>query len=137
MAPLVPRPQAPCFLFLCHDGPGAPELRARDLDGHLAHMEAHWEQYLIAGPLRATGEDALSGSLFLVYADTIEAAWLLMKQDPYFTNGQYAHIEASAFSPSIGQAIGGKTWPDADSIRSRAAGGPPLSATTGIGATHG
>ncbi|MBI1188628.1 MAG: YciI family protein [Alphaproteobacteria bacterium] len=127
MAPFVPRPAEPCFMFLCIDGPAAPALRTRDLDAHLAHVEAYWDRYIIAGPTRAPGEDALDGSLFLVYAPTIDDAWALMRKDPYFTNGQYARIEARAFTPAIGAAIGGKTWRDADSVRDRAAGGPPLS----------
>lgn len=123
MAPLAPRPSQACFMFRCVDGPDAEALRARDLEGHLAHVETHWDQYLIAGPLRDTASEKLTGSLFLVYANSLDDAWRLMRRDPYFTNGQYQTIEAQPFFPSIGLAIGGKTWADADSIRERSAGG--------------
>lgn len=125
MAPIVPRPSQPCFLFMCTDAPGAAELRMRDLEGHLAHVEANWQRYIIAGPTRAPGEDGLNGSLFLVYADSIEDAWAMMRKDPYFSNGQYDVVEARHFSPSIGLAIGGKTWSDAQSVRDRGASSPP------------
>lgn len=127
MAPTVPRPPWPCFLFMCFDGPEAARLRIRDLDGHLAHVEAHWRRYLVAGPTRMSGEQAPSGSLFLIYADTIDEAWAIIREDPYVTNGQYERVEAREFSPSIGLAIGGKTWASADAIRDRAAGAAGVS----------
>lgn len=123
--PVAPRAEQPTFLVLCYDGPGAAELRARDLDGHLAHVEAHWRRYVVAGPLREPGGEALIGSMFVVYGDTAEEVDALMRQDPYVTNGQYARIETLHFTQSIGRAVGGKIWPSADAIRHRAAGGPP------------
>jgi uncharacterized protein YciI len=123
--PTVARHRQPCFVFLCWDGPGAAALRQRDLDGHLAHVEAHWQSYVIAGPLREPGGEALIGSMFLVLADDIESAWAIMRADPYLNNGQYARVEAKHFTQSIGQWIGGKIWTDTQSIRHRAAGGPP------------
>jgi uncharacterized protein len=125
LAPTVARHSSPCFVFLCWDGPDAPALRARDLDRHLAHVEAHWRAYVIAGPLRMPGEDGLSGSMFLVLAPDLDAAWAIMRGDPYITNCQYARIDVRHFTQSIGQWIGGKIWTDAESIRGRAAGGPP------------
>ena len=122
--PFVARHPKACFLFLCWDGPDAPSLRARDLDGHLAHVERHWRDYVIAGPMREPGGEQLIGSMFLLLADTLDAAWDVMNADPYFRNNQYARIEAKHFTASIGQWIGGKIWSDADSIRHRAAGGP-------------
>jgi uncharacterized protein YciI len=122
--PTVPRASQPTFLFLCWDGPDAAALRTRDLDGHLAHVEAHWRRYVVAGPMRNPGEDALCGSMFIVLAPDLEAAWALMRGDPYIANGQYARIEVRDFTQSIGLAVGGKIWDSADSIRHRAAGGP-------------
>jgi uncharacterized protein YciI len=110
---------------MCFDGPDAAALRTRDLDGHLAHVEAHWQRYLIAGPTRAPGEAALNGSLFLIHADSLDDAWAIMRQDPYFANGQYERVEARRFSPSIGTAIGGKTWTSAESLRDRSSGSAP------------
>lgn len=123
--PTVARAPTPYWLFICHDGPEAPALRTRDLDGHLAHVEAHWTRYLVAGPLREPGADALNGSMFIVSAETVEDAWALMRADPYITNGQYARIDVRHVTASIGVAVGGKIWADAQSIRHRAAGGDP------------
>lgn len=124
--PTVPRSALPCWAVFAWDGPDAPALRQRDLDGHLAHVEKHWRSYLIAGPMREPGEDRLIGSLLLILAETADAAWSICRGDPYFTNGQFKSVELKNFTQSIGQAIGGKIWADADALRSRAAGGPPL-----------
>jgi len=121
--PHVARVPGRCFLIVCHDGPGAPALRVRDLEGHLAHVEAHWRRYVTAGPLRLPGQDDLVGSMFLVLADSEDDARTLMAGDPYFTNGQYARVDVWEQTLSIGLVPGGRIWESADAIRHRAAGG--------------
>lgn len=123
-APTVPRSPTPCFAFMCWDGPDAAELRARDLDAHLAHVERHWRSYVVAGPMRDPGGEKLVGSLLLILAQTEDEAWSICRGDPYFTNGQFASVQVKHFTQSIGLAIGGKIWENADAIRARAAGGP-------------
>lgn len=120
--PTVERLASPVFLFVCKDGPDAAALRERDLAGHLAHVEAHWRRYILAGPLKAPGQTAIQGSYFLVLAQEVEEAWSLMRGDPYFTNGQYATIECLDAVPAIGQFVGGKIWPSAEALQGRAAG---------------
>lgn len=122
--PTVPRSVTPCWAFMCWDGPDAPELRVRDLDGHLAHVEKHWRSYVIAGPMRDPGGEKLIGSLLLILAESAEDAWSICRGDPYFTNGQFKSVEVKNFTLSIGIAIGGKIWESADALRARAAGGP-------------
>jgi uncharacterized protein len=122
--PTVARWPQKCFLFLCHDADGSAALRARDLDGHLAHVEANWQRYVICGPMRQPGGEALVGSMFLTLAESEDDAWALMNQDPYFTNGQYARVEVMEQTLSLGLFLGGKIWESADAIRHRAAGGP-------------
>lgn len=124
-APTVPRAGQPCFAFVCRDGPDAAQLRVRDLDGHLLHVERNWRRYLVAGPLREPGGERLAGSLLLVFADSLEDAWDLCRGDPYFANGQFESVEVKHLTPSIGLAIGGKIWENTQSIRALAAGGPP------------
>lgn len=122
--PTVSRYPTPCFMVLCLDGPDAPQLRARDLDGHLHHVEKHWRRYVVAGPLREPGGEALVGSMLLVLGEDEADVMALMRHDPYMTNGQYMSVTVRHFTQSIGLFLGGKIWADADSIRHRAAGGP-------------
>ena len=124
--PVVARPPTPCFLILAHDGPDADRaarLRAEHLDGHLAHVEAHWRRYVTAGPIRTPGEARITGSSFLVLADSETDARALMDRDPYFACGLYVQVEVYAQTLAIGDYLGGKTWESADAVRHLASGG--------------
>jgi len=121
---LVPRLSEKCFLVICRDGPDSREPRTKFLKGHLDHVEANWERYITAGPIRKPGEDPLVGSVFLVLAESLEDATALMQGDPYITSGMYETIEYTEFSNSVGRFIGGKIWESAEAIAHLAAGGP-------------
>lgn len=121
--PHVPKDETPLFLFVCKDGPNGPARRVEHLEAHLAHVEAHWRRYVVAGPMRRPGETALCGSYFLVRAADAEDAWSVMRGDPYITSDLYAEIELTEITPSIGLWVGGKIWADAASIAHRATGG--------------
>jgi uncharacterized protein len=123
--PVVPRQGLPTFLFICRDGPDAARLRTEHLDGHLRHVERHWRSYVTAGPLREPGEPALVASALIVIAPDVEAAWDIMRGDPYFHCGLWASIEAKEMTMSVGRYPGGRIWESAEAIRDRAAGGPP------------
>lgn len=120
--PTVPRLEQPCFLVLCRDDPERAALRDSHLAGHLSHVENHWQSYIAAGPLRQPGETTLCGSFFLVQADTLEDAEAIMAGDPYIASELYAEVEYLAFTPAIGQFLGGKIWEDAEALRDRARG---------------
>ncbi|MCG8441510.1 MAG: YciI family protein [Caulobacterales bacterium] len=122
-APTVERHPGRCFLVTCRDDPARQSLRAEHLDGHLAHVEAHWERYVVAGPLRAPEETAMSGSMFLVLADDLADAQALMSGDPYIASDLYAAVDYQELTMSIGRYLGGKIWPSADAIRHLATGG--------------
>lgn len=130
--PHVKKPEGTCYLVICHDGPGAAEFRALHLDGHLDHVERNWTRYITAGPFRDPGGEALIGSLFLVMGSTLDEVKALMAGDPYIACGMYASVDYKEFTNSIGQFIGGKIWESRDSIRHRAAGGPPGDTTKGL-----
>jgi uncharacterized protein YciI len=132
--PTVTRPATPCFLVIGHDiedAGDAARLRAEHLDGHLAHVEAHWRRYVTAGPIRTPGETRITGSSFLVLAADEADARRLMEADPYFTCGLYARVEVYAQTLAIGAYLGGKTWASADAVRHLAAGGPAAGAARG------
>jgi uncharacterized protein YciI len=121
--PTIPRQSQPTFLFVCKDGPSAPEKRLEHLEGHLAHVEAHWTSYVTAGPLKEPGSSKIHGSCLIVCADDVEAAWAIMRGDPYFTCDMFASVEVHDMTMSIGLYPGGKIWESLDSVRERANGG--------------
>lgn len=123
--PTVERLTEPCFLVIARDiedADKAAELRAAHLDAHLAHVEAHWERYLNAGPIRHPGATRLIGSTFLIFAADEADAQAVLASDPYFTSGLYATVEVFAQTLSIGRYLGGKIWASAEQIRGKAAG---------------
>ncbi len=132
--PYVSRLQETCYLVTCVDGSDSATARLTHLKGHLDHVEKNWTKYVTAGPIRAPGEEALIGSIFLVLADSIEDAKTLMEGDPYITSGMYESITFHEFSNSIGQYIGGKIWESAEAIAHRAAGGPSNDLSKGLDA---
>jgi uncharacterized protein YciI len=119
----VPRQTEPTFLFVCKDGPDAPRLRVEHLDGHLRHVEEYWQSYVTAGPLKSPSSTAIHGSALIVKAHDIDAAWAIMKGDPYFTSGLFASVEVHDMTMSVGLYPGGKIWESVDAIRHRANGG--------------
>ena len=123
--PTVDRLTEPCFLVIARDiedADKAAELRKAHLDGHLKHVETHWERYLNAGPIRRPGDTRLIGSTFLIFAKDEAGARAILADDPYFSAGLYASVEVFAQTLSIGRYLGGKIWASAEEIRSRAAG---------------
>ena len=123
--PHIDRLTTNCFLVVCHDGDNRDHLRVEHLEGHLLHVEKHWQRYVTAGPVREPEGERIVGSVFLVLADTVEEAKTLMAGDPYITCGLYETVDYKHFTNSIGQFLGGKIWKDVDSVRHRATGGPP------------
>jgi uncharacterized protein len=121
--PTIPRQAKPTFLFVCKDGPDAPTLRVTHLQGHLTHVEKNWESYVTAGPLKVPGSTTICGSVFLVIAEDIDAAWALMEGDPYMTSDLYATVEVHDMTMSIGVYPGGKIWDSYEAIAARANGG--------------
>jgi len=121
--PQVEKDPIPVFLFVCKDGPNAASVRVAHLAGHLAHVEANWRRYIVAGPMRQPGQTTICGSCFLVRAADVDMAWGIMRGDPYVTSDLYADIAVTDVTPSIGLWVGGKIWADAASIAHRANGG--------------
>ena len=115
-APRVPRHPQPVFLITCMDGPDTAGPRAAHLFGHLDHIEANNADYLVAGPVRDTPDGPITGSVFLVPADTADAALAKMQGDPYIASNMYASITVQHFAPACGQWMGGVIW-DQDEIR--------------------
>jgi uncharacterized protein YciI len=115
--PIVARPAEAVFAVWCEDGPDAARIRLDALEGHLAHIEAHFDRFLTAGPMRKDGVDGICGSLFIINADSEAEARHLMEQDPYVHRGAYARIEYRRLTPAAGRWIGGVIWSSADDIR--------------------
>ena len=116
-APTVPRVDGNVFLVTAMDAADSAELRDQNLEGHLEHIEKHFERYLVCGPLREPNGTELIGSFFLVLADDEAAARDLLDGDPYFACGMYADIRVLAATPAAGRSLGGVIWESAEAVR--------------------
>ncbi|MBV7265201.1 YciI family protein [Erythrobacter sp. WH131] len=98
----------PLFAFYCRDGEHGAKLRERLLADHLAHVEAHLDDYAVAGPLKK-GDDTI-GSLLVIKAADEDEARAKFEVDPYFHAGVWQSISASAFMGVAGEWVGGAAW---------------------------
>jgi uncharacterized protein YciI len=96
------------FAVRCLDGAGSAPAREAALAEHLAHVEAHIEDYAVAGPLKE-GERTI-GSLLVIKARDAAEAGLRLKADPYFAAGVWANISCEEFRAVAGDWVGGAAW---------------------------
>jgi uncharacterized protein YciI len=75
------------FAVLLLDDPERLHLRQGHRDEHLAYVVAQDGKIIAVGALRPQPEDAPQGALWLVHADTREAAQALVEGDPFFKLG--------------------------------------------------
>ncbi|NBJ10687.1 YciI family protein [Microvirga arsenatis] len=75
------------FAVLLQDDPERLHLREGHRDEHLAYVAAQGGRIIAVGALRPQPEDEPQGALWLVHADTKEAAQALVEGDPFFKLG--------------------------------------------------
>ena len=81
------------FAVLLRDDPERLHLRKSHVDEHLAYVAAQDGRIIAGGALRPQPEDAPQGALWVVYADTKEAAQALVEGDPFFKLGLRQSID--------------------------------------------
>ena len=96
------------FAFRCLDGKDSARLREAALAAHLAHVEAHIDEYAVAGPLKE-GERTIGSLLVIKAADAAEARARL-EADPYFAAGVWDSIAGEEFLAVAGDWVGGAAW---------------------------
>ncbi len=96
------------FAFYCRDCANAQALRDKLLKDHLAHIEAHIDDYAVAGPLKENGETV--GSLVVLKAETAEEARTKFEADPYFAAGVWEEVHTNHFLGVAGDWVGGVAW---------------------------
>lgn len=96
------------YAFYCRDGEHGARLRERDLAAHLEHVEAHIDDYVVAGPLQRDGETI--GSLLVIKGETQDEARAKFEADPYFAAGVWQSIRCEEFLAVAGDWVGGATW---------------------------
>ena len=84
----------PLFVMIGHDAPDSKAKRPVHRPAHLEHL----------APLAAAGRVPLagpftdgSGSLIVLEADSLEAAWAIVARDPYVVNGVFNRVDVRPF----------------------------------------
>jgi len=83
------------FVIIGHDARDAKDKRPLHRPAHLAHLEPldRAGKVVLAGPLTDG-----AGSLIVVEAESLAAAWDLAGRDPYVANGVFEHVEVHPFT---------------------------------------
>lgn len=86
----------PLFLLSCRDKPHTTELRQAIRPAHLAYIQAHEAQIILAGPMLDEHQTPL-GSLIVLECPDRGAADAFAAADPYTTAGLFSHVEITHF----------------------------------------
>lgn len=95
------------FVIRFADISDSREIRQRYLDAHLAWLDRRRQTILVAGSLRETPESNPVGGLWVVEADSREAARELFETDPFWIHGLRESVEILHWS---------KAFPDRQSL---------------------
>ena len=81
------------FVARFTDNPGIAERRTELLEEHFAWLEANIDKVPLAGSLRADVGGESLGGLWIIEADSMEAAEQVYQTDPFFANGLRAKVD--------------------------------------------
>lgn len=85
------------YVMICEDRPDSLELRMATRSAHLAFIDTVLEQVRLAGPLLSDDGERMLGSLFIIEADSLEAARALNARDPYLQAGLFGKVTIRPF----------------------------------------
>ncbi|WP_293765997.1 YciI family protein [uncultured Aquitalea sp.] len=88
----------PIFIIQFTDKPGCGDVRQKHLEAHLAWLDRQAECILLAGSLRETVTSAPYGALWLMEADSREAAQTLLEEDPFWQAGLRASVTTGVWT---------------------------------------
>jgi len=95
----------PLYSLIAKDKAGALDQRMAVRPRHLEHLDSLGDRLVLAGPFQT--EDGKSvGSLMVIEADDLDAAWTLFAQDPFVAEGIFESYEVSRWSMTINKAAG-------------------------------
>ncbi|MEY4761281.1 MAG: hypothetical protein RLZZ200_1137 [Pseudomonadota bacterium] len=81
------------FLLRFTDKPDSMAIRQRHLAEHVAWLDAHADEVIVAGTLRVAQEDPPLAAIWIVRADSAEAVLALSDGDPFWVHGLRATRE--------------------------------------------
>jgi len=85
------------YIMICEDKPDSQALRMATRAAHLAFIETVREQVRLAGPMLSDDGERMLGSLFLLEAESLDAARALNARDPYTQAGLFGAVTIRPF----------------------------------------
>ena len=92
----------PHFILTAKDKPGALDLRVATRPAHLEWINANRAMIRLAGPLLDEAGD-MAGSLFVLEAESLDAAKAACAQDPFNLAGVFESVEVKPWRCTIGE----------------------------------
>jgi uncharacterized protein YciI len=89
------------YVMICEDKPDSQELRMATRAAHLAFIDTLLAQVRLAGPLLSDDGSRMIGSLFLVEAESLDAARDIDTRDPYMQAGLFGKVTIRPFRQVI------------------------------------
>lgn len=92
------------YVMICEDQPDSLDLRMATRAAHLDFIATVSGQVRLAGPLLADDGERMIGSLFLIDAESLDAARALNASDPYTRAGLFANVTIRPFRQVLPKA---------------------------------
>ena len=89
------------FAVRFHDHADQLEVRQTQMPAHLAWLENHQDQVLVAGSLRTAPQDSPQGALWVVRACSRAHVQALIESDPFWQHGLRASCEILHWSKAF------------------------------------
>jgi len=85
------------YIMICEDQPDSLDLRMATRAAHLEFIDTIRDQVRIAGPMLSDDGERMLGSLFLIEAESLDAARALNARDPYMQAGLFGKVTIRPF----------------------------------------
>lgn len=85
------------FVVRCQDKPGHLQVRLDNRTAHLAHLDAHAAQIVLAGPLLDETSATMIGSLLVLDFPDRDRLDSFLAADPYAQAGLFAEVSVTRF----------------------------------------
>lgn len=81
------------YALICTDKPDSLAIRQTNRPEHLAYLEGLGDRLVLAGPFIDADSQAMTGSLIVIEAPSLEAAQEIATGDPFAKAGLFASVE--------------------------------------------
>jgi len=89
------------WMINCVDGPNTAPLRTKHRDAHMAHLRAHADNLVVAGPLQNDARNGSVGSLLIMDFPNRDAAVAFAQADPFNKAGVFASVTICPFRQTL------------------------------------